>query len=1300
MRLVAGLGRRLAIDGRLAVSHGSGRLDPFHDPGDGVGARGFRVARRVGRIFRHIGNLGSPPRERVAVLRRRLLRRVGRLDDVRRRRPVVVLRRLLKDGRPVLVHERHRVLVGGHRRRAGVERVVVRQGPGGNLVRSRRRIAAGDVVSLNRRVGHVDRRAGIHGVERRAILPGRAFEGDAVGFGRHGRVGDRRHRHGHAVARPVGHELDVRRHRRREDVIQAVQLPRADAVVVLRRGRIGSRDGFAVRDDNRLDGRPAVGVERHGPELRQRLHAFDRLGPLVPFGSVLRERRRLLNLRHFRRRDHRRRRRRVHHDVAVQRSAFQHQPEAILRVAAPRRNLHVTVDFGVARHRHVHRRIARVPAYVERKAARRIRVDRRVVDHDVAVVVAQRVRRGIVRVVQRQRHPLQRQVAVVLHQHLRLRRINRPVLERDLVVLQQLERLGLRPRRPHHLPVHRVREAREVHRQPAHRELALRNLDPVPGAVAQQRDRRTVRRRRKRFFQRLVLHGSNLRHVRNRHQRLDAAFRFAPPVPFGRRLLERRGLLHRRRVRRHGHRRRRRRVHHDVAVQRPAFQHQPEAVLRVAARRGNLHVTVDHARPRYRHVHRRIARIPAYVERKAARRIRVDRRVVDHDVAVVVAQRVRRGIVRVVQRQRHPLQRQVAVVLHQHLRLRRINRPVLERDLVVLQQLERLGLRPRRPHHLPVHRVREAREVHRQPAHRELALRNLDPVPGAVRQQRDGVPVHRRRERRFQRRVVVARTNLGHRRDGAVLRRVGDGARGGNDFGIPPGERVNLVVLDVTGHRRCNRCRAGGHVGGGRTVVPDKRDRVGVRRRGELRRVGRFAGHRRQFGRPAAERVGVFRRRHLRRVRVRRNRPVFHRGRVDDRAVVVLPRDRVAVFRRGERRRVRRGTRHRHRLRVPARECVGVFRRRHLRRVRVRRNRPVFHRGRVDDRAVVVLPRDRVAVFRRGECRLVRRVARHRHGRRVPCVERVGVLGRRSLGRVRVRRNGPVFHRRRVDGRAVVVLPRDRVAVLRRGEGRLVGRRTRHRHGSGVPGRERVGVLGRRRLGRVGMSRDRAIFDRCRVDGRAIVILPRDRVAVLRRGECRLVGCVTRHRHGSGVPGRERVGVFRRRRLRRVRMRRNRAIFHRRRVDGRAIVILPRDRVAVLRRGECRLVGCVTRHRHGSGVPGRERVGVFRRRRLRRVRVRRNRAIFHRRRVDGRTIVILPRDRVAVHRRGEDRVVGRVAGGRGEGIDHRPAGGGAPAGERVGVLRRRGLRRRCVGVGRHFANPDLHRVEFGHAVIV
>ena len=73
-------------------------------------------------------------------------------------------------------------------------------------------------------------------------------------------------RDGERRARPVGDERQIGRDRGGEDPVDAVRLPRAERMVLLRRGRGGLRGGSTGRDALRVGRRDsAVGVERHVP---------------------------------------------------------------------------------------------------------------------------------------------------------------------------------------------------------------------------------------------------------------------------------------------------------------------------------------------------------------------------------------------------------------------------------------------------------------------------------------------------------------------------------------------------------------------------------------------------------------------------------------------------------------------------------------------------------------------------------------------------------------------------------------------------------------------------------------------------------------------------------------------------------------------------------------------------------------------------------------------------------------------------------------------------------------------------
>ena len=347
-------------------------------------------------------------------------------------------------------------------------------------------------------------------------------------------------------------------------------------------------------------------------------------------------------------------------------------------------------------------------------------------------------------------------------------------------------------------------------------------------------------------------------------------------------------------------------------------------------------------------------------------------------------------------------------------------------------------------------------------------------------------------------------------------------------------------------------------------------------------------------------------------------------------------------------------------------------------------------------------PGDRVLVHRRGVGGRVGRVAGHVGDRRRPTRELVGILGGGRLRRIRglhdVRRRRAVVVVGRGNFRVVVVLERDRVLVHRRAELRRVGRRTRHRGGRRVPPRERVGILRIGGLRAVGVRRNRSVGDIRRfVDIAVAVGVPRNLVLVHRRAELRRVGRRSRHRDGRRVPPRERVGILRIGGLGTVRVRRDRAVGDRRRVVDRAVAVrVPRDRVFVHRRAELRRVGRRSRHRDGRRVPPRERVGILRIGGLGTVRVRRDRAVGDRRRVVGVAVAVrVPRDRVLVHRVGEDGVVVHGAGDGVEDVGGNGADRVGPAGEVVGVLAGRLLGRRGAEIDGRGAGGNVGRPEEG-----
>ena len=202
---------------------------------------------------------------------------------------------------------------------------------------------------------------------------------------------------------------------------------------------------------------------------------------------------------------HRRFRARIKHDRAAERAAFQHQAEAVHGIVATGRDLYVAGNRAVARDRHADGRIARVAADVKGEVAC-LSGDRRILDHHVAVVVGHYVAAPDAGSVDD--HVVQRQVAVVLNQEACIlgRRCDRTVLERDRVVLEELEPVVFRSGRADALAAEVVGEACEVNCE-ASRELALRRDNAVARAVLQHRDRVAVLSIRERRFKRRVADG-------------------------------------------------------------------------------------------------------------------------------------------------------------------------------------------------------------------------------------------------------------------------------------------------------------------------------------------------------------------------------------------------------------------------------------------------------------------------------------------------------------------------------------------------------------------------------------------------------------------------------------------------------------------------------------------------------------------------------------------------------------------------------------------------------------------------
>ena len=208
-----------------------------------------------------------------------------------------------------------------------------------------------------------------------------------------------------------------------------------------------------------------------------------------------------------------------------------------------------------------------------------------------------------------------------------------------------------------------------------------------------------------------------------------------------------------------------------------------------------------------------------------------------------------------------------------------------------------------------------------------------------------------------------------------VCRRVGRVALDRRDSRAPACEGVG-VLLRV----RLRRCGVGRHdaVGhsvcvDGRAVVVLPRHRVVAQGRIVCRRVGRVALDRHDSRRPAREGVVVLRRRSLGRVRVGRHDAVGHGVCVDGRAILVEPCNRVGAQGRVVGCRVGRVALDRRNSRRPARERVGVLRRRRLGRRRAvvgGRLELLDQPFRKNRRAIVVNPRYGVLGDERAQARV------------------------------------------------------------------------------------------------------------------------------------------------------------------------------------------------------------------------------------------------------------------------------------------------------------------------------------------
>ena len=205
--------------------------------------------------------------------------------------------------------------------------------------------------------------------------------------------------------------------------------------------------------------------------------------------------------------------------------------------------------------------------------------------------------------------------------------------------------------------------------------------------------------------------------------------------------------------------------------------------------------------------------------------------------------------------------------------------------------------------------------------------------------------------------------------------------------------------------------------------------------------VGRDAGDRYNCGRPSViEGVGVFCGRGL----GRGSTGVSGRLAVGDlfglqRVVVaVQPCDGVLVDGGGVSRFIRRRAGNSYRFGIPSVERIGILRGRRLCRIGVSRDGAVSDSSGVDDRIVVVQPRDRVLVDGGGIGRFIRCRAGNSYRFGIPSVERIGILRGRRLCRIGMGRNSAVSDISGVDDGIVVVQPCNGVLVDGGGVSRFI----------------------------------------------------------------------------------------------------------------------------------------------------------------------------------------------------------------------------------------------------------------------
>ena len=176
---------------------------------------------------------------------------------------------------------------------------------------------------------------------------------------------------------------------------------------------------------------------------------------------------------------------------------------------------------------------------------------------------------------------------------------------------------------------------------------------------------------------------------------------------------------------------------------------------------------------------------------------------------------------------------------------------------------------------------------------------------------------------------------------------------------------------------------------------------------------------------------------------------------------------------------------------------------------------------------------------------------------------------------------------------SVPVNPCNGVTVLSSGEGSGVCCITCRSHYSRRPSCKGVGVLCCSRFGRVSVRRYNAIFYRCLIDERTILVLPGNRITILGSGEGSGVCCITGYGYNSRSPTCKGVGVLSRSRFGWVSIVRHVAVCVGLLSYNCSVVHLPRNRVGLACRTELCLVGHIARHSCYCRTPTYEGEGVL-----------------------------------------------------------------------------------------------------------